>query len=328
MSKLFSKTVNNRFHKKQVSSDELFTREDSPYFSSEGKVLSEHIIWLTIITTNTKVSPTFQDSTTSDHNSQYDLNILDQDLFTQSLSYLLVQASPSSNDVEVLYSFSIPEDNVMTHKSIREANEVNLDEDKNDNEPVFHTIYSKNIISSNNSPPFYHYVLKQAYNDIIIGEVKRVSLVGEPTITIRSDVFFLEAELRRTGAFSNTWHFGFEGRDYRWKPLQLGAKDCDLTCELIEYDLSTINTSSSADNATITSKFLTFGYSSRKNKIKVATLSRNSSNSNKHKDSNDNNTIGELVIFKETWLGVKEQRAFEVLILLSCMVMLDIIQNL
>src|SRR6266511_2611665 len=133
--------------------------------------------------------------------------------------------------------------------------------------------YIQKIIIGSNNSPFYNCVLKQAYNDIIIGEVKRVSLVGEPTITIRSNTFFLKAELRRTGVFSNTWHFGFEGKDYRWKPLQLGAKDYDLACELIEYDIS-IKTSSSADNAIITPKFLTFGYSSRKNKKKIATLSR------------------------------------------------------
>ncbi len=40
-SKLFSKTVKNQVNKKQVPSDELFTREDTdtPNFSSKGKVL-------------------------------------------------------------------------------------------------------------------------------------------------------------------------------------------------------------------------------------------------------------------------------------------------
>ncbi|CAH1757549.1 14561_t:CDS:2, partial [Entrophospora sp. SA101] len=187
---------------------------------------------------------------TSNRNSQYNLNIFDKDVFTDSLTYHLARASPFS------------------------------------------------------------------------GEAKRISLVGEPIITIRSKAFFLEAELRRTGAFSNTWHFDFEGKDYRWKPAQLGAKDCDLVCELVEYDIS-------PSPNTTTPKFLSFSSSvispsPKKNKIKIATLSRNSSNSN---DSNDRNAIGELTIFKEAWLDVKEHRALEVLLLLGCMVMLDVIET-
>ncbi|CAJ0847220.1 8224_t:CDS:2 [Entrophospora sp. SA101] len=267
MNKLFSKTVKNQVNQGQVPSHKSFTEEES--------------------TTSTTYSR-LNCADTSNRNSQYNLNIFDKDVFTDSLTYHLARASPfSDGKVE-------------------------------DNEPIFYTIYSKSISNS----PLYHCVLKQVYNELIIGEAKRISLVGEPIITIRSKAFFLEAELRRTGAFSNTWHFDFEGKDYRWKPAQLGAKDCDLVCELVEYDIS-------PSPNTTTPKFLSFSSSvispsPKKNKIKIATLSRNSSNSN---DSNDRNAIGELTIFKEAWLDVKEHRALEVLLLLGCMVMLDVIET-
>ncbi|CAJ0745147.1 15449_t:CDS:2 [Entrophospora sp. SA101] len=303
MNKLFSKTVKNQVNQGQVPSHKSFTEEES--------------------TTSTTYSR-LNCADTSNRNSQYNLNIFDKDVFTDSLTYHLARASPFSGEVEVLYPFSIPKDNMIIHDNNNDNDNEEIIKTKNedgkveDNEPIFYTIYSKSISNS----PLYHCVLKQVYNELIIGEAKRISLVGEPIITIRSKAFFLEAELRRTGAFSNTWHFDFEGKDYRWKPAQLGAKDCDLVCELVEYDIS-------PSPNTTTPKFLSFSSSvispsPKKNKIKIATLSRNSSNSN---DSNDRNAIGELTIFKEAWLDVKEHRALEVLLLLGCMVMLDVIET-
>ncbi|CAG8798534.1 7597_t:CDS:1, partial [Racocetra fulgida] len=88
---------------------------------------------------------------------------------------------------------------------------------------------------------------------------QQVSPSGEPTITIKSECLIgADTEFRRTGSISNTWHFDFEGKDYRWRPSVFGAKDCDLICEWIEYEMQPS----------------LIGSAKKKNKVIIASLKR------------------------------------------------------
>ncbi|GBB95279.1 hypothetical protein RclHR1_02500028 [Rhizophagus clarus] len=231
----------------------------------------------------------------------------DSFMFKEALNYVVVRSSPNSNDIEILHPIAVPKEFVNNPETenleIVEDNKNEKEKDKpvmlsGEQQQILHEIYSKQIIKSKNS--LYQCTLKQIYNDYIIGEAKRISSVGEPVITIHTPQ--LETELRRTGALSNTWHFKFEGRDYRWKPTLLGAKDSDLICELIEYEISPYASSSVK----------------KKKREAVATLKRKSENWD---------MIGDLQILKNAWQGVEKHRNLEILLVIGCLVMLDIIET-
>ncbi|CAG8641987.1 17660_t:CDS:1 [Funneliformis caledonium] len=229
-------------------------------------------------------------------------------VFKEALNYVVVRTSPNSvNDIEILYPINIPKEFVVNPELekveiIKDDKKdvvnqiVNIPELSGEEEPILHAIYSKQVIRHGDSP-LYHSILRQVYNDFIIGEAKRISLVGEPLIIIHT--LQMETELRRTGTFSNTWHFDFEGRDYRWKPTLYGSKDSDLICEIIEYDLSSV-------------------IRRKKKKEVVATLKR------KHEDWN---MIGDLCILTNAWRDVRDHRSLEIVLVLCCLIMLDIIES-
>jgi hypothetical protein len=242
-------------------------------------------------------------------------------MFKAPLNYVVVRTSPNSKDIEILHPITVPKEFVNspeTEKLEIIKDNKNENDSKNDNDnknekdkdkpvmlsgeqqQILHEIYSKQIIKSKSLQ--YQCTLKQIYNDYIIGEAKRVSSVGEPVITIHTP--HVETELRRTGALSNTWHFNFEGKDYRWKPTLLGAKDSDLICELIEYEVPPYTSSS--------------GIGKKKKKEAVATLKRKS-------ESWD--MIGDLHILENAWQDVSKHRDLEILLVISCLIMLDIIET-
>ncbi|PKC74600.1 hypothetical protein RhiirA1_408849 [Rhizophagus irregularis] len=231
-------------------------------------------------------------------------------MFNKALNYVVVRTSPNSNDIEILHPITVPKEFIINPETekleiIEDNNKNEKDIDKpvilsGEQQQILHEIYSKQIIKSKNSP--YQCTLKQLYNDYIIGEATRISSVGEPIITIHTP--HLETKLRRTGALSNTWHFNFEEKDYRWKPTSLGAKDSDLICELIEYEVPPYTSSS--------------GIGKKKKKELVATLKRKSENWD---------MIGDLQILEKAWQNVKQHRDLEILLVISCLIMLDIIET-
>ncbi|CAI2175571.1 9035_t:CDS:1 [Funneliformis geosporum] len=226
-------------------------------------------------------------------------------VYKEALNYVVARTSPNSvNDIEILYPINVPKEFVNHPESekieiIKDHQITNINELSGEEEAILHAIYSKQVIRQEDSP-LYHCLLRQVYNDFIIGEAKRISLVGEPLIIIHT--LQMETELRRTGTFSNTWHFGFEGRDYRWKPTLFGSKDSDLICELIEYDLSLVGS----------------GIGKKKKKEVIASLKR------KHEDWN---MIGDLCILKNAWRDVRDHRSLEIVLVLCCLIMLDIIES-
>ncbi|RIA94967.1 ATP11 protein [Glomus cerebriforme] len=233
---------------------------------------------------------------------------LEENLFKEALNYVIVRTSPNSiNDIEVLHPINVPKEYAISPETEKleiikdDKNEIKKDKLEvlsGEEVTILHAIYFKQLINSKNTP--YQCTLKQLYNDYVIGEAKRISSVGEPTITIHTPQ--LETELRRTGALSNTWHFTFEEKDYRWKPTLLGAKDSDLICELIEYEIPFASSSGSCK---------------KKNKEVVATLKRKS-------ESWD--SIGDLRILENAWFDVKNPRDLEIILVIGCLIMLDVIE--
>ncbi|CAG8469879.1 16993_t:CDS:1 [Dentiscutata erythropus] len=221
---------------------------------------------------------------------------LSSSVYQNSLTYLVVRKSSSRSDIEILY----PIDNVRVDETIKGTSQ-NC-EDIYESDPIYHTIYSKHIISSKTS--LYHSILKQIYNDFTILEAMQVSPAGEPTITIKSECFIgADTELRRTGSISNTWHFYFEGKDYRWRPSVFGAKDCDLICEWIEYEVQPS----------------LIGSAKKKNKVIIASLKRP-----EHLTKDNWDVVGNLNITKTAWENVKDPRSLEIILVLGCLIMLDV----
>ncbi|CAG8703991.1 6072_t:CDS:1, partial [Dentiscutata heterogama] len=114
---------------------------------------------------------------------------LSSSVYQNSLTYLVVRKSSSRSDIEILY----PIDNVKVDETIKRTSQNCKDIYEND--PIYHSIYSKHIISSKTS--LYHSILKQVYNDFTILDAMQVSPAGEPTITIKSECFIgADTELR------------------------------------------------------------------------------------------------------------------------------------
>ncbi|KAF0491969.1 hypothetical protein F8M41_021799 [Gigaspora margarita] len=220
---------------------------------------------------------------------------LSSSVHQSSLTYLVVRKNSSlSSDIEILY----PIDNAKVGETTKGSDQEHSQNYEID--PIYHTIYSKHIIPSRTS--LYHSVLKQIYNDFTILEARQVSLAGEPAITIKSFIGE-DTELRRTGSISNTWHFEFEGKDYRWRPSVLGAKGCDLICEWIEYEVQSS----------------LIGTAKKKNKVIIASLKR------PEQITRDNwDVIGDLNITKTAWENVKDPRSLEIILVLGCLIMLDV----
>ncbi|CAG8726113.1 12322_t:CDS:1 [Cetraspora pellucida] len=231
---------------------------------------------------------------------------LSSNVYQGPLTYLVRKLSAQS-DIEVLYPIENVKVGETAKKELQGIDQKQYTTSQNckdtyENDPVYHTIYSKHIIPSKTS--LYRSVLKQVYNDFTILEAQQVSPSGEPTITIKSECLIgADTELRRTGSISNTWHFDFEGKDYRWRPSVLGAKDCDLICEWIEYEVQPS----------------LIGSAKKKNKVIIASLKRPEQLT---KDNWD--VVGDLTITKTAWENVKEPRSLEIILVLGCLIMLDV----
>ncbi|CAG8800158.1 13661_t:CDS:1, partial [Cetraspora pellucida] len=84
-------------------------------------------------------------------------------------------------------------------------------------------------------------------------------------------------------------------KDYRWRPSVFGAKDCDLICEWIEYEVQPS----------------LIGSAKKKNKVIIASLKRPEQLT---KDNWD--VVGNLTITKTAWENVKEPRSLEIILVL------------